>query len=72
MYKRKKQTLLWFYKVIERSFNQSASEGDSRIPKRATDKKFQIQNNLASSAPVFRSRLKQRLKQAKTVVQTSD
>ena len=48
--------------------NQMALEGDSRMSKKAADKKFQTQNNLS---PVFSNRFKQRLKRAKTVIQTA-
>ena len=37
----------------ERQQNQRALEGDSRIPKKAADKKFQIQNNLAPDSSVL-------------------
>ena len=55
------------------NLNQRALEGDPRTPKKATDKKFQIQNNLD---PVIKSfvidgnRFKQVSKQAKTVIET--
>ena len=34
--------------AITKARKWKALEGDSRIPKKAADKKFQIQNNLAS------------------------
>ena len=54
--------------------NQRALEGDSPMPKKATDKQFQIQNNLVPQLQCFvidRNRFKQRSKLAKTVIETA-
>ena len=54
-----------------REFSGAASF-KSRMPKKAADKKFQIQNSLVPVfCNLFGNRFKQRQKQAKTVVQTA-